>query len=65
MSTISSLISTENKHDVYWVRDCMARFSEFLEEQAMKIINFKRKKNEVINKRAACIIWKCKNLLYL
>ena len=56
MSTISSLISTENKHDVQRGRDCMARFSEFLEEQAMKIINFKRKKNEVINKRAACII---------
>ena len=30
----------------------------------MKTVNFKRK-NEVTNKRAARIIWKCKNLLYL
>ena len=44
MSKISWLISTENKDDVYWSRDCMARFSEFLEEHAMKIISFKRKK---------------------
>ena len=53
MSTISSFRSTENK------------FCEFLRKQAMKTINFKKKKNEVINKRAAGIIWKYKNLLYL
>ena len=36
----------------------MKRFCESLREHAMKIINFKKKKNEVINKRAAGIIWK-------
>ena len=41
----------------------MKKFCESLREHAMKMINFK--KNEVINKRAAGIIWKCKNLLYL
>ena len=56
MSTISSFRSIENKHDVYRGKDCMRKFSEFLREHAMKIINFKKKKNEVINKRAAGII---------
>ena len=48
-STISSLKSIENKYDVYKRKNC-----EFLREHAMEIINFK-KKNEVINKRAARI----------
>ena len=34
----------ENKHDVH------KRFYELLREHTMKIINFKMKKNEVINK---------------
>ena len=34
----------ENKHDVYRGEDCMKKFSEFLREHAMKIINFKQKK---------------------
>ena len=34
----------------------MKKFCEFLREHAMKIINFQKKKNEVINKRAAGII---------
>ena len=33
-------------------------------EHPMKIIDFKIKKNEVINKRAARIIWKFKNLIF-
>ena len=56
MSKISSFRSIENKHDVYRGKDCMRKFSEFLREHAMKIINFKKKKNEVINKRTAGII---------
>ena len=43
----------------------MKKFSESLREHTMEIISFKRKKNEVINKLTAVIIWKCKNLLYL
>ena len=34
----------------------MKKICESLRDYAMKIINFKRKKNEVINKRAAGII---------
>ena len=36
-------------------KDCMNKFFEFFREHAMKLI-LKRKKNEVINKRAARII---------
>ena len=41
MSTISSFRSIKNK------------FCKFLREGAMEIINFKKKKNEVITKKAA------------
>ena len=34
----------------------MKKFYEYLREHAMKIINFKKKKNEIINKIAAGII---------
>ena len=34
----------------------MEKFCEFLREHAIKIINFKNKKNKVINKRATGII---------
>ena len=61
MSTIYSFRSI----DVYRDKDCMKKLCESLWKHVMKIINFKKKKNEVINKRAAGIIWKCKNLLYL
>ena len=57
ISTISSFRSMEDKHDKYRVKDFMKKFCEFLREHAMKIINFRKKKNEVINKRAAGIIW--------
>ena len=38
----------------------MKKICESLREQAMNIINFKKKKNQIINKRAAGIILKCK-----
>ena len=34
------------------IKDCMKTFCECLREHAMKIINFKKKKNEVSEKRA-------------
>ena len=43
----------------------MNKFCELVREYAMEIINFKKKKNEVIKKRAERIICKYKNLLYL
>ena len=45
MRTISSFRIIENKHtDVYRGKYCMKKFCEFLREEAMKIINFKKKK---------------------
>ena len=40
----SSGFTIENKHDVYRGKDCMKKFCEFLREEVMKIINFKKKK---------------------
>ena len=65
MPIISSFRSIGNKDDVYRGKDCKKKFCEFLRKHAMKIINFKKKKNEVTNKRTARIIGKCKNPLYL
>ena len=48
MSTISSF---KDRHDVYRGRDCIRKFFESLIEHAIKIIDFKKKKNELINKR--------------
>ena len=53
MSTISLFKSIENNHDLYSGEDCIKKFSESLREHATKIINFKKKKNEIVNKRAA------------
>ena len=64
MSTISSFRSIENKYDVYRGKDCIKKFFKFLRENVTKVINFKNK-NEVIDKGATGIKWKCKNLLYL
>ena len=50
MSTISSLKSIENKHDIYTGKDCMKKFCEFLREQALKIISFKKKKKKLLTK---------------
>ena len=58
MSTISSFGNIECKHDLYKSEDYMKRFCESLREDAMKIINNKMKKNEVLKKRAAIIISK-------
>ena len=46
----------ENKHDVYKGKDCMKKFCESLREHAIKIINFIKKKKEIINKQTARII---------
>ena len=50
VSTISSFRSTENKHDVYTGKDSMKKLCEFLRERAMIIINFKKKKMELLTK---------------
>ena len=50
MSTISSLRSIENKHDVYRGKDYMKNFFEFLREHAMKILILKRKKIKLLKK---------------
>ena len=50
MSTISSFRRIENKHDVYRSKDCIKKICEFLREHAMKIVNFKKKKMELLRK---------------
>ena len=65
VSTISSFKDIENKHGIDRGKDCMKKVCESLREHAMVIINFKKKRNEIINRRTAEIIWKCRNLLYL
>ena len=53
MFTVSSFRIIENKHDADRGKECMKKFCEFLREHTMNIINFKKKTNKVINKRAA------------
>ena len=50
VSAISSFRSNKNEHDVYRGKDCMKKFSEFLREHPMKIINFKKKKMKLLTK---------------
>ena len=42
----------------------MKTFCEYLRQRAIDLINFKKKKNEVINKQTVEIISKCKTLLH-
>ena len=41
---------------MYRGKNCMKKFCELLRKHTMKIINFKKNKNEVFNKTAARII---------
>lgn len=56
MSTISSFKDIEKKHGVDRSKDCMEKVCESLREHAMVITNFKKKRNETINRRTAEII---------
>ena len=56
MSTISLFRSIEYQHDVYRGKYCLKKYYEFLRKHAMKINKFKKKKNQIINKRPAGII---------
>ena len=51
MSTILSVKDIEKKHDVYRGKDCVKKFSKPLREQAMKIIDFKKKKMLLTNEK--------------
>ena len=50
MPTISSFKSIQNKHDVYWGKDCMKKFYESLKKHAIKKINFIKKKMKLFTK---------------
>ena len=50
MSTLSSFKSIENRHDVHRGKDDMKKFSEFLRDHAMEIINFKKEKMKLLAK---------------
>ena len=56
MSRKLAFKSIQNKHDVYRGKDWMKKFCESLREQVLKVLNFKKKKKEIINKKAAGII---------
>ena len=56
MSTIRFFKNLENKYDICRGKDCGKKFCESLREHGIKISNFQKKKNKVINKRAAGII---------
>ena len=43
----------------------MKKFFESLREHAMKIINFKKKKTNLLKKKTVEITSKCKKILYL
>ena len=55
MCTISFFRSIENQVDVCRGKDCMKMFCGFLRKHTIKINNFKKKKDEIINKRASRI----------
>ena len=50
MSTVLSFKSIKNKHNVYRGKNYMKHFCEYLREQAMKVINFKNKKMNLLTK---------------
>ena len=56
MPTISLFRSIENKHYINRAKDRMNKFCESLRKHAIKIINFKKIKNEITNKRSSGII---------
>ena len=51
MSIISSFTNIEKKHDVCRSKDCMKKFCESLREHAMEIINFKKKKMNLLTNK--------------
>ena len=59
-STILSFKDIGNNHDVHRGKYYMKKFFESLRENTMEIINFKKKKMKLINKRTIEIIWKSK-----
>ena len=52
ISTIWTFDGMANKHDVCRSEDCMKQFCNPLREQAMQIIDFEKKENDVINKQS-------------
>ena len=58
-----SFKSAENNHNVCRGKNYLKTICESLREYAMKIINFKKKKNEVINNWTVELVPKLKNLL--
>ena len=51
MSTISVFDHIENRLTLYLGKDCMKTFCTSLREHAKNLIDFKKKKNVIVNKR--------------
>ena len=56
MSTISSFKDIENNHDVYKGQYYIKKFCEFLRKNTIKILSFKKTKNEVSKKGTIGVI---------
>ena len=56
---------TKNKLICYKGEDCMERFCKDLREHAMKIINYKKKRNDTTNQRRKWALWNAKSLLQI
>ena len=65
MSPTSSFRSIENKHGVYRDNDYMKKFCEFVREYAMKIINYKKKKQKIVNKSGRNYMKMQKSVIFL
>ena len=51
LSTIQLFKNTKNKQDVYRSKDYMKKFCKYFRDHAMKIVNFKKKKNILTNEQ--------------
>ena len=65
MSIIWAFDHTENKHTLYFGKDCMNKFCESLREHVKNIVDFEKKKNVTVNKRRTKITSRCKSMSYL
>ena len=51
LPTISAFNHIENKHSLYCRKDCVKMLCESLRENAKNMIDFKKKKNNTVNKK--------------
>ena len=65
MFTKFSFDKAENKVDYYRGRDCIEKLCKKLEEHAMKIINYEKKRNDAINWWRKKVLWRIRSMSYM